>query len=272
MAKQIFFNSSLPRSGSTLFSNIVGQDNRFYVTPTSGLVELIYASREIFSKSNEFKAQESSEMDAAFKSFCLGGINGFFEPLTNKKYILDKSRGWSINFGFIQEFYNEPKMVAMVRDPVDIFCSMEKKFRSSNLMSSMIQNHSELKNTTLEKRIDFWVSTPPVGLALERLQEIIRMGYHNKMLFIKYEELCLKPQLEMDRFYDFINIEKYNKFNFSNIMQVTKEDDSVYGVFGDHLIRNEVKPNKSNADVILGEGLIQWIKNRYSWYYEFFNY
>ena len=132
MPKQIFFNSSLPRSGSTLFSNIVGQDKRFYVTPTSGLCELIYSSREIFTKTNEFKAQDSKEMDAAFKSFCLKGMNGFFEPLTNKNYILDKSRGWSFNFGFIREFYNDPKMIVMVRDPIDIICSMEKKFRNSN--------------------------------------------------------------------------------------------------------------------------------------------
>ena len=36
MIKKVFYNSSLPRAGSTLFQNIVGQNLDFYVTPTSG--------------------------------------------------------------------------------------------------------------------------------------------------------------------------------------------------------------------------------------------
>ena len=42
MPPQIAFQSSLPRSGSTLLSNIVGQNPNFHVTPTSGLLDLLY--------------------------------------------------------------------------------------------------------------------------------------------------------------------------------------------------------------------------------------
>ncbi len=74
----------MPRSGSTLFSNIIGQDERFYVTPTSGLLELLYASRKIFTQSAEFKAQNKNEMEEAFKSFCLGGMEGYFKNIKKK--------------------------------------------------------------------------------------------------------------------------------------------------------------------------------------------
>ena len=93
-----------------------------------------------------------------------------------------------------------------------------------------------LKNTTLEKRIDYWVATPPIGLALERIQEIIRMGIHSNILFIQYEDLCKQPKIEIEKFYDFIKISKNSKLNFDNIKQVTKENDQVYGIFGDHNI------------------------------------
>ena len=272
MTQKIFFNSSLPRSGSTLFSNIIGQDERFYVTPTSGLLELLYASRKIFTQSAEFKAQNKNEMEEAFKSFCLGGMEGYFKNITTKKYILDKSRGWAINYGFINAFYVDPKIVSMIRNPVDIFCSMEKKFRSASLLDPGIQVPGELKNTTLEKRIDYWVATPPIGLALERIQEIIRMGIHSNILFIKYEDLCKQPKIEIEKFYDFIKISKNSKLNFDNIKQVTKENDQVYGIFGDHTISAKVKPNKSDAEEILGKTLIEWIKNKYLWFYEFFDY
>ena len=49
--KKIFFQSSLPRAGSTLLQNILGQNPDFYVTPTSGVLELVYAARNNYSTS-----------------------------------------------------------------------------------------------------------------------------------------------------------------------------------------------------------------------------
>ena len=75
--KKIFFQSSLPRSGSTLFQNIVGQRPDFYVTPTSGVLELLYGARHNFTTSPEFRAQNHDEMSQGFKGFCRGGLEGF---------------------------------------------------------------------------------------------------------------------------------------------------------------------------------------------------
>ena len=47
MKQQIFFQSSLPRSGSTLLQNILAQRNDMYATPTSGVLELLYGARAI---------------------------------------------------------------------------------------------------------------------------------------------------------------------------------------------------------------------------------
>ena len=59
----------MPRSGSTLIQNILGQNPNFYVTPTSGLLELIFAARGNYTSSPEFKAQDPKEMQQAFLSF-----------------------------------------------------------------------------------------------------------------------------------------------------------------------------------------------------------
>jgi sulfotransferase len=86
MAPRIAFQSSLPRSGATLFSNIVGQNPDFHVTPTSGLLDLLYVARGQFSRGEEFKAQERSEMEQAFAGFCRGGLEGYASALTNKAW------------------------------------------------------------------------------------------------------------------------------------------------------------------------------------------
>ena len=82
----IFFQSSLPRAGSTLLQNILGQNPEFYVTPTSGVLELLYAARQNYSNDDSFKAQDSKLMKKAWINFCKKGIEGFFEAITDKKY------------------------------------------------------------------------------------------------------------------------------------------------------------------------------------------
>jgi sulfotransferase len=97
MSNQIFFQSSLPRAGSTLSQNIMGQNPEFYVTPTSGVLELVYAARNNYTNSPEFKAQDQDLMKKGFLSFCRNGVEGFFHAITDKPYILDKSRGWGVH-------------------------------------------------------------------------------------------------------------------------------------------------------------------------------
>ena len=106
--KKIFFQSSLPRAGSTLLQNVMGQNPDFYVTPTSGVLELLYASRGNFTSSPEFKAQDSKEMEEGFKSYCKNGLEGFFNGITEKPYVMDKSRGWGIHYNFLNSFYPNP--------------------------------------------------------------------------------------------------------------------------------------------------------------------
>ena len=271
-APRIAFQSSLPRSGSTLFSNIIGQNPLFHVTPTSGLLDLLYVAREQYNSGLEFKAQDQELMEKAFLGFCRGGLEGYCIGLTDKQWVLDKSRGWGIHYQFLNAFYPDPRIVCMVRDPVDIFCSMERNFRNASLKSSGFVNHAEMLNTSLEKRMDHWASSPPVGLALERLLEVVRQGLDRHLLFIRYEDLCSNPKAELERFYSYLELTFYPGHDFEKVKQVTQENDTLYGMFGDHLIRERVAPMPSQALQVLGSNLCDWVHNRYAWFYDRFGY
>jgi hypothetical protein len=69
----------------------MGQNPEFYVTPTSGVLELVYASRANYTNSPEFKAQDNELMTEGFKNFCYQGVLGFFDAITDKPYVIDKS-------------------------------------------------------------------------------------------------------------------------------------------------------------------------------------
>lgn len=270
--EKLFFQSSLPRAGSTLLQNIFAQNPDIYATPTSGVLELIFAARENYSNSPEFIAQDKELMKKAYLSFCKEGMDAFYNSITEKKYVVDKSRGWGIHYDFLSTVRGEdPKIICMIRDLRDVFASMENNFRKTPEKSSGIVNWAQMAGTTVPKRIDIWSQSQPIGLAIERLEEIIRYKNNTKMLFVKYEDLCLRPEAELTRIYNYLEIPHF-KHNFEYIEQITKEDDEVYGAFGDHTIRNELKLMPSKAKSLLGADVCNWIYNNYKWFYEIFKY
>lgn len=269
--KQIFFQSSLPRSGSTLLQNIIGQNPNFYVTPTSGVLELVFASRHNYSESPEFKAQDAKTMENGFKGFCKYGLLGYYHSITDKPYVIDKSRGWGYYQDFLDFFYPEPKIICMLRDPRAIFASMEKIHRKNPQIVSGVVNDSEMVGITTEQRVAVWGSSQPVGLAFQRLYDIIQKGNDKKMLFVKFEHLTSNPQAELNRIYNYLGVESY-AHDFSNVQQITVEDDSVYGQFGDHKIKTKVEPPAEDYNEVLGQQLSDNIKQSYQWFYDHFNY
>jgi sulfotransferase len=271
MVEKIFFQSSLPRVGSTVFQNLVNQDPRFYASSTSGMLELIYAARHNYTESPEFKAQDAETMKKAFFVFCRSGIFGYYNAITDKQYVVDKSRGHFAHYGFIDSFYPNPKMICLVRSLPDIIASMEKMHRANAYKSSPMVNHATMQGTSTPKRVDMWFNSPPIGLAVERLAEAIRQGVDKKMLFIKYESLCLYPEQEMKRVYEYLGVAPF-KNNFEQIEQTTREDDEIYGISGLHTIRPSLEMKPSDAKEVLGMDVYNWIMKQYGWYNEYFGY
>ena len=271
MKKEIFFQSSLPRAGSTLLQNVMGQNPDFYVTPTSGTLELLFSARGQYSNSPEFKAQDSDTMKKAWLSFCKNGLNGYYDAITDAPFILDKSRGWGIHYDFLSTFIEQPKIICMVRDLRSIFSSMEKNFRKNPEASKNMVNWTNGENTTIDKRVNTWASGLPVGIAVSRLAEMINRGFDKNILFIKFEDFTQNPQKEIDKIYNYLGVESF-KHNFNDVEQITQEDDSVYGPYGDHTIKKEIKSIKPDFDEILTPLVSQRIKENYDWFYKYFNY
>jgi sulfotransferase len=273
MVDKIFFQSSMPRSGSTIFQNIIGQNPDFYVTPTSGMLELVFGARANFSTSPEFIAQDAQLMEKGFINFCKQGMEGYFNGITDKKYVMDKSRGWGVYRPFLESFYPDPKVICLVRDLRAVVSSYEKIYRKNPLKHDPIRDDSTGRGTIVHKRVDEWMATTnTIGRAVERIQETIRLGHDSKILFIRYEDLCLNPEFEMRRVYDFLGLPQF-EHDFENIQQITKEDDEVYGLTSDlHTIRPSLSLNQPDFKQILGVDICNWIYDTYKWYFDKFNY
>lgn len=259
----------MPRSGSTLLQNILGNNPDIYATPTSGLIELLKESRKIYSSSPQFKAQDENQMKSAFLMYCRYGIEGYFNGLTDRKYAIDKSRGWAISYGFLKAFYPNPKIICMVRDLREIVASMEKNYLKYPEKTEF-QLEENLKAVNVGERITYWMKTLPLN-TLFKLQEVIRRGWGEQMLFIRFEDLVENPDRELRKVYKYLNL-PYYQHDFNNIEQVTFEDDKFHGRYGDHKIEKSIKPVPNKAEALLGELICNQLYENNKWYFEYFNY
>jgi len=91
------------------------------------------------------------------------------------------------------------------------------------------------------------------------------------MLFVKFEDFTKYPDEEMERIYDYLDIDSYDH-DFNNVQQTTKEDDTVYGIYGDHKINPVVSELPQDYTDILGVKTSNYIKEVGEFYFKYFNY
>jgi sulfotransferase len=271
MVKRVFFNASLPRAGSTLLQNVMMQNPDIYSTPTSGVVEFLLNARAIYSTGDAFKAQDPKEMQAAMRSFCQNGLYGYFNALTDRPYVIDKSRAWLGNYRFTNFINPGAKAIVMVRDLRGIFASMEKNYRKNSHKDPQIVNGAELKNMTVNSRLDHFSAAPPIGPALEWLYDAVQQGLDQYMLFIRFEDFTRDPETEIKRVYNYLEL-PYFQHDFDNVEQLTHENDVIHGIFGDHEIKPKIQPVAEDYTSILGFHNCDRLKQHYKWFYDKFNY
>lgn len=272
MDKQvIFFQSSLPRAGSTLLQNIIGQNPDFHVTPTSGMIDLVLGARIGYNENRESKAGDLELWKSGFYAFCKGGLQSYIQNLTDKPYVLDKNRAWGSYYSLISNIVPNPKIVFMVRNLPSVFASMEKKFRENPDYDNGLLNNATLSNITTQQRVETWANSHPIGYAIYKLQQSILDKTAKNFLFIRYEDLCFNPDPVIESIYDYFEIDKFTH-NLDYIPQITIENDNIHGIYGDHIIRNKLEYQPDDSISILGEDTYNWVYENFKWYFKIFNY
>ena len=271
MEQTIFYQSSLPRAGSTLLQNIIGQNPLFHVTPTSGMIDLMLGTRIGYNGNEESKAGDTDMWRGGFYAYCREGFKGYTKNLTDKPFILDKNRAWGSYYNLLNEINPNPKIVFMVRDLRAVFASMEKKFRQHPDIDDGMLDNIKLANITTHQRIETWSSGHPIGYAAHKLNQSILDKTAQNFFFIRYEDLCTKPESIFKDLYNFWGLE-YFQHNFNHIPQITVEDDTVHGIYGDHTIRNTLGMLPDDSKEILGENTCKWIYDNFKWYFDTFGY
>lgn len=250
---------------------LLHQNPRIYGSPTSPLLEFQFAARGNLQLP-EVKSQPDELMKASFISLCRGIANSYYEVISDRPVICDKNRGWSHYFEWVEQWNEQPKMICMVRDLRSILASMERAYRKNRHLPVGPDDPANLQNMTVSSRVGYWLSTQPVGLALERTLDLFQRELADRILFVKYENLCDEPAQTMSKVYEFIEEEPF-EHDFENIVKEVHEDCSHFGPYGDHSVKSRITPPKRDDwSEVLSLNLANQIRSAHSWYFETFGY
>lgn len=248
--RRYYFISGLPRSGSTLLANILAQNPEFHATGTSGIMDVMFATRNQWNERIEFKAAP----DYAAEIRVLRGIlDSYFSNVT-KPVVFDKSRGWLSEIEMAEEVLgHKVKILVPVRDMRAVLSSFEKLWRKN---APFHQNPHARENYFKYQTVDGRVSmnlqpSQTTGLAYNRIVDALNRGFADRLFFVDFDDLTADPERTMQQIYEFLG-ESYFKHDFENVEQVTFENDEVHGIRDLHKIRSRVAPVESDWERIIG--------------------
>lgn len=249
--KTFYLISGLPRSGSTLLCNILAQNEKMYVTPTSGLLPLLLAVRDYVSEMVHFKASDDKTVSLRILR---GMVQGYFSNTSNN-ICFDKSRGWTRHIEMMEEITGHPvKILVCVRDVREVLASFENLWRKNSGHRAIPQEKNNYDQfQTIEGRLaTFMHEKEIVGRSYNSIRDAIHRGYTNRLLFVDFDSLTKDPERVMRKVYDFLG-QEYFPHDFNNVIQKINEKDEYYGFDDLHSIRPVVKPLEHKWPELLGE-------------------
>jgi sulfotransferase len=253
-SKNYYFVAGLPRSGSTLFCNLLAQNPNFRSDAvTSGLASMLMNVQAQWEGIQEFKNWPIPE---AKERVMRAMFHAFYED-TIQPVVFDKSRAWLSQLEMLEMILQRKvKVIVMVRDMRAIMASWEKMWRKNKALMPPGMPPEAIHS--VEARVQHWGSPQDhTGRAYLSIQDAVNRGFEDRMLFVDFDKLANSPVQQMDRVYSFLG-EKLFRHDFDNINQVNVEGDPAPWMRDLHIIRNKLEPVESNWREILGspaEGL-----------------
>jgi len=233
MNKKTFFISGLPRSGSSLFSNIMSQNPELFLSGNSPICQIvsdtldscnIYAQEQLFA--NRRYNFDHEMVDKI--------IETYYKDV-KQNIIFDKCRSWTVedNFKIIKKYIDQdPKIIVFVR-------------RVEDIVKSLI--NIEFVPKKISEDDLFITNSEPL---MRSLAGVLYVKENNKdnVLIINYDDFIGSPEKTIREVYKFLGLDYFNHY-YENIIDNNFEDDSIYGIEGMHKINSVVE--KRNYSVIM---------------------
>jgi len=269
MQPVIHYVAGLPRSGSTLLVNLLGQNPAHHVTPTNGFISMVSAARDVWATNEGFRAQGIQNVQPRVAAAIRGMSYGFYErELSDGKVVFDKNRGWPAQIELMEQVYRRPvRVICTVRDVKSVAASFEKMHRNNPLLRRKHLGPAYFQATTIDGRAQ--VLTSPAGIIghpANMLRDALNRGVSDRLIIVPFHLLTTSPKETLDYIHRRLGMEPWDGYDPDNVQQITQEDDAVYGWGYDlHKIRSKVEPATEAAwDGVLPPHTCRWIDQQFA--------
>jgi len=266
MDKQFFFLSGLPRSGTTLLSELLNQNPKIYSSPNSVVVELIHLVHQHLEVSEEFNNFPSLQ---AKQNIISSIIKNNYQHI-DKEIIIDKNFHWGTigNFDYIQQYITKnPKIIFCVRDVLEILTSfielLNKNPNHNNYIDVGASNYIYNYRTLDDRRCDFLMHPKgAIDKALFAIEHLL--DKKDNVMFVEYNDLVGQPKHTMSKIYNFLELEEF-EHSFDTLQNTLVIRDDVYGIKDMHTIRKTIKKISKKPEDVLSDYILSKYSNYEFW-------
>jgi sulfotransferase len=259
--KTLHFISGLPRSGSTLITNILKQNPEIHgeaVTSLSSIIGTVNASWDNFETNQEYNNEKAKV--GVLSSILQGYYNHIDKPI-----IFDKDRGWVALLPLVEAILQrQVKMIICVRNPAEILSSFERLRKENPLFFTRVDKTLREGSNIASRAYYYAGPEGPLGLAHRNIKDSIVMGYLDRFLFVDYNRFCSTPKAQTKRIYEFFEM-PYFEHDFKNITQEENYNDLAIGLPDLHKVKPEVNRTTVNCVEYLGLELFEQYNREIFW-------
>jgi len=233
-SRQLFFLVAQPRSGNTLFASIMNQNPEIVCTPNSITLEImkdlfLLKDTDVFLNYPDHKSLDN----------VLDSVYDIYYKDWPQRIIIDRGPVMTPgNFALMQKHFKRPfKCIVILRNLMDVLASYMKWYTEN---PDAFVNRFNLKNDE-EKLSMIMNKNGAVAKDLDAIKNAF--NYPDICHFVKYDDLVTKPEEEIKKIYQFINV-PYFEHRFDNLQQVKvngiEYNDTIVGK-NMHNIRSVIK-------------------------------
>jgi len=266
--KNIVYVAGLPRSGSTLMCQLLGENPSIYSTGhSSPLANTLKSLRARLSDDPFLLSQLDVDFDLVYKRLTnsyRGFVNGWFEE-TDKSIVVDKNRSWLNGLETLNHLDPDFKMIVCIRDLRQIFASIESRHQKT----SLIDFPDDMADFTTYERADKLFSPQGVvGRPLRLIGQLqdVPVDLQKHLYYVIFEDLMHEPKRVMNEVYDWIGANKH-EIDANNLTVKAHESDSYYRFKYPHKTHESIKPPAIHD---VPARISNDIAKEFEWYFKLF--
>jgi sulfotransferase len=244
MGKRYIGLSGLPRTGSTLLSSILSQNPEIHAEGNSAVCQLMWDMQCSVYNSSILQLTVSHRIDTGIE--LIKNIPDMYYKDVTASTVIDKCKSWTLpeNMAILNTYFeHKPKVLVLERPLLEIVRSFVALRQTNNWQGDL---EAEL--------LDDW--SEPIMRSYEGVKWA-KANNKGEFLFVQYDDLLNNTKSTIDKIYEFCELESF-EHDFNNIVNKHPENDTIYGMLGQHDIRPTI--SKRDLDVTLSDAIIKRCK------------